>query len=228
MRIKAGQIISEAKGKIAGAVFVRSSSGAYMRQKVSPINPRTKSQQSNRILQSNVTQSWRNLTEAQRLAWDSVAPSFNHTNAFGDNVPLTGFGLYTRINRNRQLQGKPFLDFPPNQVSIIGLTSLSLDIIPLTQEMILSFTPDVPITQVLILYATPPFSAGVSNAGFKYRKIGLIASGQASPQNIRNAYVSIFRLFPKTGQKVFVKAKPLANTSALDGVAVITSSIVPV
>lgn len=221
MRIKAGQIISEVKGKIAGAVFVRSSSGAYMRQKVSPTNPRTQSQQLNRILHSSVTQSWRNLTEAQRLAWNSVAPSFDHTNAFGDNVPLTGFGLYTRINRNRQEFLKPFLELPPNPASIIGLTSLSLVFDPLFQDLKLFFTPNIPLDQVLIIYASPPFSPGISNAGFKYRKIGFFNVGTTSPQSIKTEYITTFNTFIKPGQKVFVKTKPIHNLSGLDGTIVI-------
>lgn len=223
MKIKPGQIISEAKGKIAGAVFVRSSEGSYMRQKVSPINPQTQSQQSNRILHATVTQSWRNLTENARNAWNTVAPSFNHTNAFGDNVPLSGFGLYTRINRNRQEILKALIKFPPSPASIIGLTSLNLIFSPIFQDLELFFTPNIPLDQVLLIYASPPLSPGISNAGFKYRRIGFLNIGAISPQSIKTKYIATFNTFIKPGQKIFVKAKPVHNLSGLDGTIIITS-----
>ena len=227
--IKFGQIIAEARGALAGTVFSRNTAGSYMRQKVSPVQPRTPAQSLVRTLLTGVAQAWRGLTEAQRTAWNTVAATFSNINVFGDNVPLTGFGLHSKLNRNRQEIDEFLLTDPPAQEEVIGLTDLVLTIDnaePIQADKIkIAFTPVIPVTQKSILYATAPLSAGVNFVKAEYRKIGVLDTTDLSPASIGDLYFAVFGEIPPATTKAFVKLRPLVIAAGISGTELTTSDI---
>ena len=72
-RILFGNIVSEARGKLGGVVFSRNTSGAYARQKVSPVQPRTPAQLNQRSRLTAVSKVWETLTQNQREAWKAFS-----------------------------------------------------------------------------------------------------------------------------------------------------------
>ena len=219
--IKFGQIIAEARGSLAGTVFSRNTAGSYMRQKVSPVQPRTPAQTLVRTLLTAVAQAWRGLTEAERIAWNTVAVIFTNVNVFGDNVPLTGFGLHSKLNRNRQEINEALLTEPPAQTEVEGLTDLSVVIdnaeIVLNDRIKITFAPAFPVTQKSILYATAPLSAGVSFVKAEFRKIDVLVDTDLSPVSIGDAYFAVFGIIPPAGTKAFVKLRPIVITAGISG-----------
>lgn len=227
--IKMGQMIAEARGAIAGMVFSRNTSGAYIRQKVSPVQPRTTAQQLVRTLLAAVSQAWRGITAAQRLNWNTVAASFVHINVFGDNMPLTGFGLYCRLNRNRQEIGEALLTIPPAPIDVEGLTSLTMVIdnaeIADDDKIKLTFAPAIPADQKMVAYMTPPLSAGKNFVKSEYRKIKILDNADVSPFPIGAAYIALFGAIPVAGTKAFVKLRPVNTASGVDGTDISASDI---
>lgn len=223
--IKMGQIVAEARGKIAGMVFSRNSSGMYIRQKVSGINPQTGPQMFERALMTTVSQAWRGITAAQRLAWNSVASTWVRINVFGDNVPLTGFGLYCRLNRNLQVIDQALIASPPAHSAVIGVDSTSLVADTTLGTLTLTFTPAIPATQYLILYATKPVSAGVSFVKSEYRYITILNPANISPFEFAAQYILVHGELPGVTERVFVKIKPLITATGQDGVPMEASDI---
>lgn len=227
--IKFGQIIAEARGSLAGTVFSRNTAGSYMRQKVSPVQPRTPAQSLVRTLFTAVAQAWRGLSEANRLAWVTVAETFTNVNVFGDNVPLTGFGLHSKLNRNRQEIDEVLLTEPPAQTSVEGLTALSVVIDnaePVQDDKIkIDFTPAFPVTQKSVLYATAPLSAGINFVQAEFRKIDVLIDADVSPLSIGDAYVAVFGEIPPVGTKAFVKLRPIVITAGISGTELRASDI---
>ena len=97
MKIKWGALVTDGRGKIGGQVASRNRSGAYMRNKVTPVNPQTDAQQRSRSILASFSEGWRGLTEAQRAAWNAAVSQFETTDVFGDTIQPTGKNLYTHI-----------------------------------------------------------------------------------------------------------------------------------
>lgn len=219
--IKFGQIIAEARGSLAGTVFSRNTAGSYMRQKVSPVQPQTPAQLGVRALLTTVSQAWRGLTAGQRLAWITVGETFTNINVFGDNVPLTGFGLFTKLNRDLQTIDEPIITDPPLQESVIGFTQLQTIIDnsePVTDDKVqITFAPAIPANQKAVVYATAPLSAGINFVDSEYRKVDVMPALQASPFALGDAYIAKFGLIPPVGSKAFIKVRPIIITSGISG-----------
>jgi hypothetical protein len=219
--IKMGQMIAEARNSIAGMVFSRNTAGAYIRQKVSPIQPRTVAQLAVRALFASVSQSWRNLSENSRLSWRGVAALFTHTNVFGDNVPLTAFGLYNRLNRNLQEINEAVITDPPAQTEVLSLDTLDLIIdnseVVSDDKVQIAFTAPIPADQKLVVYVTPPLSAGINFVKSEYRKLTVLDNTDVTPVSLGDAYIALFGSIPAVGSKAFVKLRPVQFPSGLDG-----------
>lgn len=100
MKIKWGMMMTDGRGKLGGQVASKNRSGAYVRAKVTPVNPQTSFQSVVRQRLASLSKEWGNLTENQRLSWNESANSgqWNKTDIFGDARRPTGKNLFTGIN----------------------------------------------------------------------------------------------------------------------------------
>lgn len=112
--IKFGGGITEMRGSIAGNVFSRNRSGAYVRSRTKPVNPNTDLQQIVHSIITLLTTRWsQTLTAAQRTAWNLYASNVVMNNKLGESINLTGFNHYIRSNAGRQRVGAPVVDDGP-------------------------------------------------------------------------------------------------------------------
>ena len=75
-RILFGNMVADVRGKLGGIVYSRNTGGAYARQKVSPVQPRTPSQLNQRSRMAETSKLWDTLTQNQREAWKSFSLGF--------------------------------------------------------------------------------------------------------------------------------------------------------
>jgi len=107
-------LASELRGKLGGIVFSRNTWGAYIRNKVSPVQPRTSRQNLIRQKMTLMSQRWRDvLTIAQRDAWTAYAVGTNKSPYLGTKAPLTGLIAYIRFNVQWTVMGQTVLDTAP-------------------------------------------------------------------------------------------------------------------
>jgi len=224
--IKYGHIVAEARGKLNGTVFSRNTYGAYMRAKVTPSNPKTTAQSLVRSSMTVVAQGWRGITQAQRDAWNSATVNFTRTNIFGDNVPLTGFNLYGRINRNLQAIGQAVVAVPPVPEAVAGVSSVSLAASAGGQTVTLTYAPAIPATQSWIVRFTPGQSAGKQFVASEFRQVDVILTADSSPFSIETEYIAKFGSVPAEGQKIFVELIPMNTTSGIRGTGLQASALV--
>jgi len=191
--IKFGQGVADARGKLNGLVFSRNTYGAYMRTKVTPINPQTTHQATSRVRLADAAQAWRGITDNERKSWNSIAVQFSRTSIFGDNVPLTGFNLFVRLNKNLLQIGLPLISTPPAPSTVEGITGLTITPNATANTFGLAFTPTpTPADHYLVVRATPGFGAGRTFFGGQYRVIGVTAPATASPLAIHADYIDRF------------------------------------
>jgi len=226
MLIKPSAIIAEARGKCGGAVFSRNTYGAYVRTKVTPTNPSTSNQQSVRSQLTEISQYWRQLTDAQRSAWESLAKEVSRTNIFGDSVAYTAFNLFQVVNRNLQTIGEAIIDDAPSIEAIESVTSLTLTAAAGTPALSLAFVPSpVPTGFKMVIYATPQISAGISFVKSEYRKLKVVDAAGTSPSNLLSDYVAKFGALV-AGKRIFVAAKLVSKTSGMASLQLQTSAVV--
>lgn len=226
MKIKFGALVADGRGKIGGHVASKNRAGAYMRTKVTPVNPRSASQVTVRQRLGTLSIAWRGLTAAQRLQWNSAVGAFKGTDIFGDLRNPSGFNLYQRLNNNLAIAGAAAISVPPLPVAVSALISLTP-----TQasggatSIAYTATPTVAGHQ-LVVRATAPVSPGKSFVKSEFRIIGTVAPAAASPYVATAAYAAKFGGPGLAGQKVFFEAYYIHLTTGQRGLALQASCIV--
>lgn len=208
-KIKFGMMMTDARGKLGGQVFSKNRGGAYIRTKVTPSNPRTLDQQSNRALLGSLSQGWSGLTDDQRATWNAAVPNWARTNIFGDSHNPSGKNLYVQLNKNILAAGGDLLDLAPEKIemAILGLTSVTIDI----SSTSCTLAYDGTITGFAVqVSATPQLTQGTSNAKNKFRAIYTVAGGSISPTALYSAYVAKFGT-PTAGANIQFAVKLIAD-----------------
>ena len=225
-KIKLSAIVSEMRGKLNGSVFAKNRGGAYVRTKVTPVNPSTAAQTAVRAALTSFSQAWRNLTQAQRDAWNGAVANFTGTDIFGDIKTPSGINLYNKLNLNLSNIGEAAISAPPTPGAVGYLSDLVLTIDDSANTMSLAFTPNgMSAGQKLVVEATPQLSAGIENANSKYAKIGVFDGDDASPLDLQAIYTAKFGA-PVAGKKIFVRVKAVEIASGVSGLATSTSAVV--
>lgn len=225
-KIKLSAIVSEMRGKLNGSVFSKNRGGAYIRTKVTPVNPQTVAQGNVRATLTGLSQAWRNLTEAERTAWNNAVNAFGKTDIFGDIKIPSGIALHNRLNLNLAAIGVAPITAPPAPSPVGYIDSLTITAAAGTPALSAAFTGiDLDATQSIIVEATAPQSAGKSFVKSEYRQISVISATATSPANLLAAYTAKFGALVE-GQKVFVRFRVVSEVTGLSGQATSASAII--
>lgn len=225
MKIKFGSLVTDGRGKIGGHVASKNRAGAYLRTKVTPVNPNSTDQQVARGILTGFSQAWRSLTAAQRNAWNGAVGDFARTDVFGDSHNPTGFNLYVRLNSKLAVIGASALTLPPlpSEVSNVVASALTMTITGSVGEV--AFAPTVPAGMAVIVRATAGVSPGKNFVKSEYRIIDVMAAAATTPEDIWAAYVAKFGS-PTAGTKVFVSLETVNITTGQSSTPSQVSAIV--
>lgn len=224
MKVKfSGMGVVEGRGKINGTVASKNRSGAYLRVKVSGVNPQTTYQQAARNQLTTLSQGWRALTQPARDAWNSAVSNFARTDIFGDLRNPTGKNLYTRLNANILNVGGTAIDSPPLPD---GAGPAVIGAIVMTEGGAKTVAHNVTAAAFpLQVWATPPVSPGKSFLKGDYRLIQTLAGAATSPSDISTAYEARFGE-PTADQKVGVMLVPININTGESGTGSAGTTIV--
>lgn len=224
--VKFGAGVSEMRGKEGGVVYSRNAYGSYIKTKVSPVNPNTSKQQTQRALMGNLAQLWSTLSGAQVAAWDALGDEVTRVNRFGDSTNYKGFGLFMRLNRNLSAIGVSAIETPPSIPTISDLSLTSLTVASAGQTMSLVFTPTpLEANEHLVVYSTNNILTGRKFVKNFYR---LVSSNDAatSPEGLQAAWIAYFVNPFIQGANIFVRAKIIDDESGFDSVPKVISTVV--
>lgn len=185
MKIKwSGVGMVDGRGKINGSVASKNRAGAYVRTKVTPVNPRSVAQQNIRSIFSQVSEYWRGMTEVQRNSWNEATENWQRTDIFGDLTKPSGFNLFMRLATPLQHTFDDVIinNYAPTPVAMPAIRSLSSVAVhadvPIVTSLGLSGAVSaggVNLEEYAIqVYATGPLSKGVSFVNNRLRYIGYI------------------------------------------------------
>lgn len=203
---KFGMMMTDARGKLGGHVFTKSRSGATIRTKVTPSNPRTAAQSLARVLFASLSSEWSNLDEEERAAWNGNVDLYQRTNVFGDAYLPSGKNLYVALNSNLSKISKPTIAVPSAPVNFPIIVATALDIDTSGHTFDITFEGSAPGSQfAFYIEATKPNSPGRYNFSGQYRNIyhvlGTVLPGAS---NIWDAYTAKFGS-PAPGTKVSLR-----------------------
>lgn len=211
-KAKYGGGIQDLRGSIAGQVHSRNTFGNYVRQKVSPVQPRTSRQLEVRALFSQLARRFSQvLTDDQQEAWRQAAASTPVRDVFGDSITLTGINLYTRLNSLRALMGQPPLDDPPPVEEVEALEAFSVTYLG-EGGLEVSFAPaPVPPNRALAIWATEPVNPGVAFVSHKLRLLTVVPPGTAGPVDITQDYIQRYGTLTP-GKAIYVAGELVSLT----------------
>lgn len=214
MKIKWGALVVDGRNKIGGQVASKNRHGAYMRNKVTPVNPKSASQVTVRARLSGFASGWRGLTAGQRLAWNAAVSDFKKTDIFGDIQNPSGFNLYVKLNSNLANIGVAAISNPPLPQAVSVFTTGTLAAAAGAQSMSLTVTPAVqPATETIVVKATPGISAGKTFVKSEFRQIGTFTAATAGAYDLAALYIAKFGPIGPAGVKVFVEVIHINETT---------------
>lgn len=214
MLVKFGGGIVDARGSLAGNTFSRNRYGAYVRARVTPVNPNSLRQSTIRSIVSAVAANWLAvLTSVQRDAWAVFAAAVPATNKLGEVINLSGFNQYMKSNiAALNVDGTAILDAPliftlPGEDS-----AFSTEVDAGTQLITVVFddTRDWidETDSYLIIQAGQPVNASINFFNGPWRHAGVIAGDDTVPPTTPDSTIT-YPFIIGDGQRAFVRAKIL-------------------
>lgn len=182
-KVKFGAMVNDARGRMDGVVYSKNQYGAYVRQKVSPVNPLSARQTLVRARLSTISKRWAGtLTDAQRASWSGWAKLNPVVDVFNDKQQLSGIAMYNRLNGVILNVAGAVIDDPPVDLDVTSLVSVTVTATAGPSVVSIAFTA-TPLAAgtLLYIYATPALSPGVTFVKPFLRYIGASAAAQASP-----------------------------------------------
>jgi hypothetical protein len=186
-------------GSIAGVTSSRNRYGQYKRTRAIPVNPSSDRQGIIRAQLGDLSQAWRDLTDAQRAGWENLALSLVRTDALGQQYTLDGQQAYISVNMANLNAGNATVAAAPGMVAPTGLLTATITTTGGTLSVAYTATP-LSAGCKLFSYASPQRSAG-RNYESDLRLIAVSAAAAASPANLLAAYTARFGA-PVVGQKI--------------------------
>ena len=157
-------------------------------------------------------------------SWNSAVESFKKTNVFGNSYAPSGKNLYVSLNQNLSNAGQSAIESAPEPAAVSAVAISALDISALNESMDLSWA-DTAEGQTVLVFVTPPMSAGKYFVKSQYRLLTSLLQSTGSPLELWTLYVARFGA-PVAGQKVYAKVIPINNTTGQAGVVETISAIV--
>lgn len=175
------------RGKVADLVFSANAGGAYIRSKVTPMNPMTAKQMAARARLAQFSGQYSTgLTPEEREGWQQLANTVPYTNIFGQSKYLNGLSMFVKVNSLLAAIGQTPLVTAPNNLQVRPI-AVAVTSAPTTagQEWSISVTPTVSATEAIIIYNTPCINPAISFVKNLYRLNANIALGvQVNPFEI--------------------------------------------
>jgi hypothetical protein len=174
--IKLGALAQDVRGSLNGTTFSRNKGGAYVRSKVSPVQPVSAFSANSRQAFKAASQAWASsLTDVERGAWIAFAAIHPFINIFGDSINLSGIAFFQAANKRLQQLGYPmYADAPTTWdvvppgaiapvISVDGVGNINMTINPAT--------PPSAGTTIAYLFATPKIPNGALPQKNQYRLV---------------------------------------------------------
>mgnify|MGYP001332534141 CR=1 FL=1 len=214
------------RNKLNGSVFSKNRYGAYVRTKVTPVNPQSTAQQLVRNRLSTQSQAWRGLTEPERQSWIDGAVNFPFTDIYGNTKILSGQALYVKLNTNLAQAGIAANSVCPSPVSLdaLVLTSLTADAGGPTLELT-TLSGMIQANQTLVVQSSGNVTPGKMFVKNLFRFIGIYTAATPFPIDLYADNLAVHGVLV-TDNKIFIRAFFVSNDTGQVGIPVQIMAII--
>jgi len=210
-----GSVVGQISGRIGGSIYSHNRGGPYIRNGTIPVAVSSDAAVNQKARLAMISADWRNLTDAQRLAWTTWAQANPQTNRLGHQTVLSGHMAYTGINSRLNLWGQTLLDVPPLGTAPDPLTALTADADIGAGDVECTYAPTPPAAGIAVeLWACVVASAGISYVENLYKWLLVTAAAAASPVNYDTEIEERFGTL-QVGMVVHVRARTVLLASGL-------------
>ena len=195
----------EMSGSAKGVTAAKSRGRKYIRNRGYGGSVRTSAQASVKAIFKQLSQAWKNLTNAQILAWNQLAQSQAGKSVLGTASKISGANLFTRLNYWVVYCGGQIMANPP---TLQGVEAPSEAVITLTPEKFtfeLEYEPAGAADLKLVVMASAPQSNGISRAYSKAAQIGEPLAAATEIYDLKTDYDAKNGVPTAAAPKVFMK-----------------------
>jgi len=220
-QVQFGAGVADIRGSMGGVTFSKNRFGNYMRNRITPVDPKTARQTAMRTIVGASAARWHGtLTQAQRDAWDVFAASIVMQNMLGAAIKLTGFNHYVRSRSFLRQHGIPAVDDGPTTLVLPSQDELFTAVVDETNQQ-LSVTFDDTLDWVdqdngiMGVYMSAPQPVGAKYIKGPWRLAGTIQGDSTTPPTTPQLLAVPFPV--AVGQRVGFRARICEEDGRLTG-----------
>lgn len=220
MIVKPSIAFEDMRKSAGGVTASKNRSRLYIKNRITPRNPRTDAQTEVRARLATNSKNWAALTQAQRNAWDEFATTAVGVRMLGSAAKISGFNCYVRVSNNLDLIGQTPISEPPimpefTPFEITGVTyTAAAGETAGTLNVLFNGISSLN-AQTMVIEATAGFSQGRASFTSKLRYIGHYSEITGGGINVLSDYVTKFGNFPDAGNKVQFRAYIIDNATGI-------------
>ena len=196
----------EMSGSAKGVTAAKVRGRKYIRNRGYGGGVRTSAQAAVKSIFKQLSQSWKNLTNAQILAWNALAQTQAGKSVLGTSAKISGANLYSRLNFWIVKCGGVALATPPNLVGVEAPAEADIDLSAEAFTFQLTDMPAVTDDIKLVILASAPQSNGVTRAYGKAVQIGdprdIVDEQSTSRQTMRLFMGQLMRLHLRSSSSI--------------------------
>ena len=195
----------EMSGSAKGVTAAKSRGRKYIRNRGYGGGVRTSAQAAVKSVFKQLTQSWKNLTNAQILAWNALAQTQAGKSVLGTSSKISGANLYSRLNYWIVACGGQAIANPPALQGVEAPTEAVITLTPTKFTFELEGEPEGVENLKLIVQASAPQSNGVTRAYSKAVQIGGPLEAVTEEYDLKKDYDEKHGAPNAASPKVFIK-----------------------
>ena len=195
----------EMSGSAKGVTAAKSRGRKYLRNRGHGGNSNTVFQASVKSIFKQLSQGWKNLTEAQMLAWNNLADSQAGRSVLGSNAKISGLNLYQRLNFWVVKCGGTAMSNPPTLVGVDAPAAATIVLSDSAFTLTLASIPASVTNLKLVVMASKPQSAGIAQAFDKASAFSAPMSVVSTAISLKSDYEAKYGAVTETAPKIFLK-----------------------
>ena len=195
----------EMSGSAKGVTAAKTMGRKYIRNRGYGGSARTSAQASVKSIFKQLSQAWKNLTNAQILAWNALALTQAGKSVLGTSAKISGANLFTRLNYWVVACGGNVMQNPPTLQGVEAPTEAVITLTPSKFTFELEGEPENPENLKLIVMASAPQSNGVTRAYSKAVRVGAPLDAASEVYDLKKDYDEKNGVPTSAAPKVFMK-----------------------
>lgn len=195
----------EMSGSAKGVTAAKTMGRKYIRNRGYGGSARTSAQASVKSIFKQLSQAWKNLTNAQILAWNALALTQAGKSVLGTSAKISGANLFTRLNYWVVACGGNVMQNPPTLQGVEAPTEAVITLTPSKFTFELEGEPENSENLKLIVMASAPQSNGVTRAYSKAVRVGAPLEAASEVYDLKKDYDEKNGVPTSAAPKVFMK-----------------------